>query len=115
MVKDILTEAGFIENKTFRECRFLTAPSTTYAIYLDSYESRGADDRNLIKVHDYTIELYSYAPDPEAEKKLEASLDSRGLAYVKNERDWLESEGLYQVIYEFEFIEKNRRIRKWQK
>lgn len=106
MVKDILTEAGFIENKTFRECRFLKAPSVTYAVYMDSYESRGADDRNLLKAHEYTIELYSYVPDPDSEKKLETALESRGLAYVKNERDWLESEGLYQVIYEFEFIEK---------
>ena len=106
MVKDILTGAGFVEGKTFKECRFLKPPTTTYAIYLDSFESRGADDLNLIKYHSYTIELYCYAPDPGAENRLEASLDSRGLAYTKQDRYWLESEGLYQVIYEFDHLEK---------
>ena len=36
MVKKVLTDAGFIENKTFKECRFLFFLTTIYAIYLDS-------------------------------------------------------------------------------
>lgn len=106
MVKEILARAGFVENKTFKECRFLKAPTVTYCVYLDSYESRGADDVNLIKEHSYSIELYSYTPDPEAEKRLETILDSRGIVYTKNNKYWLESEGLYQVIYDFDYIEK---------
>ena len=106
MVKQVLTDAGFIENKTFKECRFLKPPTTTYAIYLDSYEARGADNLNMIKDHEYIIELYSSTPDPGAEHRIEASLDKFALAYEKEDRYWLESEGLYQVIYSFEFLEK---------
>ena len=106
MVKKVLTDAGFIENKTFKECRFLKPPTTTYAIYLDSYEARGADNLNMIKDHEYIIELYSSTPDPGAEHRIEASLDKFALAYEKEDRYWLESEGLYQVVYSFEYLEK---------
>ena len=106
MIKKILTLAGFVEGKTFKETRFLKAPNTTYAIYLDSFTRRGADSLNLIKEHTYSIELYSYTPDPEAEERLEIILDSHVLEYEKQDRYWLQSEQLYQVIYTFDFIEK---------
>lgn len=106
MVKEILTGAGFVENETFKETRFLKPPKSTYAVYMDSFISRGADGLNLIKEHDYTIELYSYKADPGAEARLEASLDSRGIEYSKDERYWIDSEQLYQVVYSFNYIEK---------
>ena len=106
MVKQILTGAGFEEGKTFRETRFLTPPKTTYAIYLDSFTRRGADGLNLIKDHDYTIELYSHAPDPEAEARIENTLDEYGIEFVKDDRYWINEEQLYQVVYTFNFIEK---------
>ena len=106
MVKRVLTGAGFVENKTFKETRFLKPPKTTYAIYMDSFTRRGADNLNLIKDHDYTIELYSYAPDPEAEVKIEAMLDELGLEYDKADRYWIQEQQLFQVVYTFNFIEK---------
>lgn len=106
MVKEILTGAGFEENKTFKEIRFLKPPETTYAVYEDSFTRRGADGLNLIKEHTYTIELYCYAPDPGAETRIEAILDSRGIEFNKDPRYWLESEQLYQVVYTFDFVEK---------
>ena len=106
MVKQVLTLAGFEEGKTFKETRFLKPPRSTYAVYLDSYTRRGADGLNLIKDHNYTIELYSYAPDPEAEVKIENSLDSLGLEYDKADRYWIQEEQLYQVIYTFNHVEK---------
>ena len=106
MVKEILTLAGFVEGKTFKESRFLKAPNTTYAIYLDSFTRRGADSLNLIKEHTYTIELYSYTPDPEAEERLETVLDQLGIEFNKDDRYWIQEEQLYQVIYTFDFIEK---------
>lgn len=110
MVNKILTESGFAINKTYKECRFIKPPNTTYAVYLDSFSCNGADDVNLIKDHDYTIELYEYSPDPDAERRIEDSFDNEGISYDKQERTWLESEGLYQVIYDFSYIEKiNRR------
>ena len=106
MVKKILTGAGFEENKTFKETRFLKPPKTTYAVYEDSFTRRGADGVNLLKEHSLTIELYCYAPDPDAEARIEAMLDNLGIEYNKDPRYWLESEQLYQVVYTFDFIEK---------
>ena len=106
MVKEILTGAGFTEGKTFNETRFIKPPNTTYAVYLDSFTRRGADNLNLIKEHDYTIELYSHKSDPTAESKIENELDKRGIEYDKAERYWIKEEQLYQVIYNFNFIEK---------
>ena len=106
MVKRVLTAAGFVEGKTFRETRFLKPPKTTYAVYMDSFTRRGADGLNLIKDHTYTIELYSYNPDPEAETKIETMLDELGLEYEKADRYWIQDEQLYQVVYTFNFVEK---------
>lgn len=106
MVKRVLTGAGFVEGKTFKETRFLKPPKTTYAVYMDSFTRRGADGLNLIKDHDYTIELYSYTPDPEAEARIEEILDELGLEYDKDDRYWIQEEQLYQVVYTFGFIQK---------
>lgn len=106
MVKTILTESGFIEGQTFKECRFLKAPTVTYAVYLDSYTRRGADSKNMISEHSYTIELYSYVPDPGAEARIEQSLDNRGIYFDKEARYWIQDEQIYQVIYTFDYIQK---------
>lgn len=109
MVKKILTTAGFEEGKTFKESRFLKPPKTTYAVYLDHSTRRGSDDLNLITEHEYTIELYSYVPDQEAENNIEKTFDTFGINYEKESRYWINEEQLYQVIYTFDFIEKIKR------
>lgn len=106
MVKQILTNAGFIEGETFKETRFLKPPKETYAVFMDSYNRRGADGINMIREHTATIELYSYAPDPDAENRIETSLDDIGIEFDKADRDWIQSEQLYQTIYTFAYIEK---------
>lgn len=106
MVKQVLIGAGFTEDKTFKAVRFLKPPKTTYAVFMDSFTRRGADGKNLIKDHTYTIELYCYAPDPDAEARIEASLDNLSLAYEKADRYWIQEEQLYQVVYTFDYIEK---------
>ena len=109
MVKQILTGAGFVEGKTCKETRFLNPPRSTYAIYLDSYTGRGADGTNLLKEHSYTIELYAAFLDKKKKKRIEDTLDSFGLEYEKGDRYWIQGEQLYQVTYDFDFIEKLRR------
>lgn len=106
MVKKILTDAGFVEGETFKETRFLKPPKTSYAVFFDSKTRRGADGYNCITEHASTIELYSYAPDPDAESRIEKSLDKFGLEFDKGDRYWIQSEQLFQTIYEFEYIEK---------
>lgn len=106
MVKLVLTSAGFVENETFKETRFVKPPKKTYAVYLDSFSRRGADGLNLIRDHTFTIELYSYQPDPYSEKRIETALDALGLEYEKEDRYWINEEQLYQTIYTFNHIEK---------
>ena len=106
MVRRVLTGAGFEEGKTFKETRFLKPPKTTYALFMDSYTRRGADGLNLITDHMYTIELYAYKADPEAEARIEAMLDQLGLEFEKDERYWIQEEQLYQTVYRFDYIEK---------
>ncbi len=106
MVKEILNRAGFVENETFKETRFLKPPKSTYAIYTDAYNRRGADSLNLIKEHTYSIELYAYIADPDAEKRIEQTLDQYGIQFDKEERYWIQTEQLYQTIYTFQYIEK---------
>ena len=106
MVNNILTGAGFELNKTYKETRFLKPPTTSYCVYFDSIVRRGADRLNLITEHSYTIELYSYAKDAEAEAKIERKLDEYAIPYEKLERSWLDTESLYQVVYTFDYIEK---------
>lgn len=107
MVDKLLTGAGLVLNKTYRETRFLTPPrDITYAVYHDTVETRGADNLNLIKEHDVTIEVYEYTPDKETEKKIEAQFDAYAIAYVKQDRYFIQEEQLYQVIYEFNYITK---------
>lgn len=110
MVKEILTAAGLVEDETFREARFLKPPRATYAVYMDSYKSSGADDRAFLKRHSITIELYEYAPDPNTEVKIEAQLYEffplMSDGWEKQDRYWIEEEQLYQVVYNFDYIEK---------
>lgn len=110
MVREILTGAGLVENETFRETRFLRPPNKSYAVFNDSFTRGGGDSKASLKYHSVTIELYEYAPDPILEIKLEDRLDEFYSSMVdgweKQTRYWIEEEQLYQVIYEFDYIEK---------
>lgn len=106
MVKQVLDAAGFIDGSTYTETMFVSPPPGTYCIYLDTYTRRGSDDLNLIRDHTYTIELYSPYPNPEAETRIEAALDARGIDFEKDPLYWLQEEQLYQVVYTFDFTEK---------
>lgn len=106
MVNRILEGAGFTLNKTYRETRFLKPPKTTYAVFNDTKEVRGADYVNNLVWHEVNIELYEYEPDPVAELAIEAQFDLIGMQYIKQNRYWLNDEQVYQIIYEFSYLEK---------
>ena len=90
----------------YKESRFLKAPKTTYAVYMDSINRRGADNINLLTQHDVTIELYEYEKDPESEALIESQFDALGIEFDKQSRYWISEEQLYQVVYEFSYTEK---------
>lgn len=107
LIDDILQGAGFVQNKTYKETRFITPPKDTYVVFNRSYERRGADKLNCLKEYDVTFEMYSTSPDSQKEQNIEAEFDKRFLFYTKQERYFIQSEQLYQVIYEFSYIERS--------
>lgn len=106
MVKEILTDAGFIEGKTFIETRFLQPPRDTFVTYMDTIEATGSDDKNRLIKHDYMLEVYSYKPIKPTLKRLESILNSKGIPFTKQSTFWINEAGLFQTIYEFELFEK---------
>ena len=60
-----------------------------------------ADGRAYFKIDQVNVELYTDRKDPALECSVEAVLDGHGIFYRKTEV-WIESERLYEVLYNFE-------------
>ena len=79
---------------------FEKAPRLPYIVYLFSGSSNfGADDKAYLHQPNYQVELYTSKKDPTQEKLIEDLLDEYDIYWEKSEL-WIESEGLYQVVYE---------------
>lgn len=102
MVNKILTAAGV----KGRRGRFTGKTPDTWAVWMDDIVADGADDSPRIRRHSVTLELYESKPDDAAEAAIEAALTAEGLHYTKQDRYWLSDEQMYQIIYEFDYIEK---------
>ena len=75
---------------------FLTSGSDNFA----------ADGKAYYKIDEIHIELYKDRKDPALEGSVEAVLDRHGIFYRKTEV-WIESEKLYEVLYQFETEDSN--------
>lgn len=107
MVHDILTAAGLTLNETYRKTRFPSPPSDkSYVVYMEDIDAEGADLRACIFTHMVTVELYEPYPDDNTERAIEAALNKYVPEWTKQDRIWIESEQLYQVVYEFDYITK---------
>lgn len=102
MLNKILDPVGIPYNETM----FLAPPGSTYAVYHDEITRWGGDDINLLSQHDVSIELYEYEPDYEVEALIEEQFDLLGIEYIKQPRTYIESEQLYQVVYDFTYYQK---------
>ena len=79
---------------------FTSPPSPPYIVYLFSYSSNfSADNRVYSKQSNYQVELYTTKKDPVSEKLIEDLFDEHDIYWEKTET-YIESEGLYQVLYE---------------
>jgi len=79
---------------------FTSPPSPPYIVYLFSYNSNfGADNKVYDAKKNFQVELYSKAKDLASEKLIEDLLDANDIYWEKTET-YIESEGLYQVLYE---------------
>ncbi len=105
MVNSILTASGI----AYRRARFVGNQPPTYAVYLDDVTAEGSDGAEVLVLrHDITVELYESKPNDAAEAAIEAAIEAAGLAWTKQDRYWLQTEQLYQVIYEFSYNTKRR-------
>lgn len=104
MIKSILTAAGVAH----RRGRFPKPPGGTFAVYTDDITTDGPDGLPRILRHDVTVELYEPLPNDGAEAAIENAMTAAGLFWTKQDRLWLQSEQLYQVVYEFAYTEKRR-------
>ena len=81
-------------------------PSLPYAVYHDHIERRGADLYNGITDHDISVELYARKPVPELEDQIGRRLDARGIEYVRQEREGIDTEHFFMTVYDFTSTEK---------
>lgn len=106
MTTEILTAAGIPYH---RRGRFVKPPGGTYAVWTDDLTTDGPDGMPpRIYRHDVTVELYELKPDDAAEASLEAAMSAKALHWTKQDRYWIPSEQMYQVIYEYSYFEKRR-------
>lgn len=105
MVNKILAASGI----AYRRGRFTVHPAPdTYAVYMDDVTTDGPDGMPWVLRHDATIELYMNRVNEAAMAALEAEIAAAGLHYTKQDLYWLQSEQLYQVVYEITYFEKRR-------
>jgi len=83
---------------------FDSPPQPPYIVYLFAYSSDlMADNQNYVEVSNFQIELYTSKKDLMAERKVQDKLKELQLPYTKTET-WIDSEKLFQVIYEIQLI-----------
>ena len=79
---------------------FTSPPSPPYMVYLFSYNTNfGADNKVYDAAKNFQIELYTKTKDLASEKLIEDALNGADVYWEKTET-YIESEGLYQVLYE---------------
>jgi hypothetical protein len=105
MVKEILAAAGIRE----RGNRFVKPPAGTYAVWFDDIDTDGPDgEPPRIFKHSVSLELYEPRKDDAARAALEAQMSTRRLLWTRQDRLWIQSEQMYQTVYEFSYTEKRR-------
>ena len=78
------------------------SPNPPFICYLlPGSDNFAADGRVYYKINDVHIELYTDHKNTELELKVEEVLDRYNIFYNKSEV-WIDSEKLYEVMYQFE-------------
>jgi hypothetical protein len=78
------------------------APKPPFLVYLyPKTDNFSADGVVYLKINKLDIELYTDKKDVSLEEKVEAVFTKHGIFYEKSET-WIESEKLYEVLYETE-------------
>jgi hypothetical protein len=79
---------------------FTSPPTPPYIVYLFSYSSNfGADNKVYSGAKNFQVELYTKTKEPTSESLIEGLFDANEIYWEKTEM-YIDSEGLYQVLYE---------------
>lgn len=107
-VEEMLSPVGVpVAYRQFKPYKNKPVPSPPYLIYLfPSERGYGPDNCNLIIHKRVSVELYTNAKNTQLEKKVEAAISA--YKYEKSE-DYIDSENMYMVTYDFNIYEKIRR------
>ena len=91
-----------------RKTKFASPPkAASYCVYFDAVSNEGPDlVPGLLRRHEISIQLYEYKPDEAAEHALETVLDGAYIDWSRSDREWIQEEQLYLVVYTFSFFEK---------
>lgn len=77
-------------------------PAPPYGVYLDgTYDTFYADNSNYVNAREIRLEVYSTVRNPALDAKVEAALTAAGITY-EADFAFIESEGLYESIFEIE-------------
>ena len=99
-IKNMLSEVGLpYEYDHFTTHNWTEPPFLVWRI--PESDNFAADGITYVKIDVLNIELYSDIKDWDNEKKVEDILEKYGIAYRKTE-SYLESEKMYEVLYEME-------------
>ena len=78
------------------------SPDPPFAVFLyPGSNNFSADGKVYFKVSRLNVEIYTDVKNIELEQQTEAVLDGHGIFYEKSEV-WIESENLYEVLYQME-------------
>ena len=78
------------------------SPNPPFTLFLSPGENTfGADNLMYFSFKTLHIELYTDEKSPEAEERVEEVLTQHNIYYTKTET-WIESEKLYEVLYQME-------------
>lgn len=105
LIETVLTEAGLVKNKTFKQTRFKAVPGVDFAVWTDQVEADGSDQENLFFRHSATVEMYMYQPDETVLRALLRALNLKGIKYTASDKTWLQSEQFYLVYVYFDWVE----------
>ncbi len=83
------------------------APNLPYIVfYYPSNDDFSADNKNYVPILNVNVELYTQEKDFDTEATVETVLAANGIYYSKTE-SYLESEQMYEVLYEFQLVKEN--------
>ncbi len=78
------------------------SPEPPFAVFLyPRADNFSADGKPYFKINHLDIEVYTDLKDVKLETRIEAVLEGHGIFYAKSEV-WIETENLYEVLYEME-------------